>query len=55
MFLTPKSVAVTFVCHQWKMSFNPDKSTQAHETKFSYIILNVIHPPANFNKYASCS
>ena len=34
--------------HQWKMSFNPDKSKQAQEVIFPRKTQKVNHPPANF-------
>ena len=35
--------------HQWKMSFNPDISKQAHEVIFSRKNLLTFHPPLTFN------
>ena len=35
--------------HQWKMSFNPDKSKQAQEVVFSFKTQRIIHRPAIFN------
>ena len=34
---------------QWKMSFNPDPSKQAHEVIFSRKLKKVTHPPLIFN------
>ena len=34
---------------QWKMSFNPDISKQAHEVIFSYKSSIASHPPLTFN------
>ena len=35
--------------YQWKMSFNPDITKQAHEVIFSRKLSIVSHPPLTFN------
>ena len=35
--------------YQWKMSFNPDISKQAHEVVFSRKNIKISHPPLTFN------
>ena len=40
---------ITKWAHQWKMSFNPDISKQAHEIIFSRKNLLTFHPPLTFN------
>ena len=40
---------ITKWAHQWKMSFNPDISKQAHEVIFSRKNLLTFHPPLTFN------
>ena len=42
-------VKITQWAYQWKMSFNPDISKQAHEVIFSRKRSIVTHPPLNFN------
>ena len=42
-------VKITQWPYQWKMSFNPDISKQAHEVIFSRKRSIVTHPPLNFN------
>ena len=42
-------VKITQWAYQWKMSFNPDISKQAHEVIFSRKRSIVIHPPLNLN------
>ena len=40
---------ITNWAHQWKISYNPDISKQAHEVIFSRKNLVTFHPPLTFN------
>ena len=42
-------IKITDWAFQWKMSFNPDISKQAHEVIFSHKRSITPHPPLNFN------
>ena len=41
---------ISHLAHQWKMSFNPDPSKQAHEMIFSKKINKPVHPDLSFNQ-----
>ena len=49
MILVKFQIGPTNGSHEWKMSFNPDKSKQAQEIIFSLKTQKVIYPPAIFN------
>ena len=42
-------IKITKWAYQWKMSFNPDISKQAHEVIFSRKRSVITHPPLTFN------
>ena len=42
-------IKMTKQVFQWKMSFNPDISKEAHEANFSYGKSVAFHPPLTFS------